>query len=110
VFPKITSVTENNSQFADFPKLGWNRDGVFISMNQFNAFSGAFTHDLVVAISKASILAGGNLSITQTVVGTGSERHILIPARMHNEQVGDLEYFVQGTGAFTSSTVNVVTE
>src|SRR5207245_3103976 len=35
---------------------------------------------------------------------------ILIPARMHNEAAGNLEYFVQTEGDVTSTTVNVVTE
>jgi uncharacterized repeat protein (TIGR01451 family) len=110
VFSQITSVNEGGTQFPDFPKMGWNNDAVFVSFNQFQG-GAFFSHDLVLAISKSSIQAGGPLSTFQTDVSTGYDINILIPARMHNETVGNLEYFVQATGGGASSTtVNVVKE
>jgi uncharacterized repeat protein (TIGR01451 family) len=110
VFSQISSVNEGGTQFPDFPKMGWNNDAVFVSFNEF-AGGVSFSHNLVLAISKSSILAGGSLSTHQTDVNTGSDINILIPARMHNEASGNLEYFAQATGGGASSTtVNVVTE
>jgi uncharacterized repeat protein (TIGR01451 family) len=110
VFSQITSVNESNTQFPDFPKMGWNNDAVFVSFNQFRSGI-SFTHNLILAISKSSILAGGPLTTHQTAVNTGSSLNILIPARMHNQASGNLEYFAQITGAgSTSTTVNVVSE
>jgi uncharacterized repeat protein (TIGR01451 family) len=110
VFSQISSVNEGGTEFPDFPKMGWNNDAVFVSFNQFLGGS-SFNHNLVLAISKSSILAGGSLSTHQTDVSTGSDINILIPARMHNETTGNLEYFAQATGGGASSTtVNVVKE
>jgi hypothetical protein len=110
VFAQISSVNEGGAQFPDFPKMGWNNDAVFVSFNQFLSGS-SFSHDLVLAISKSSILGHGSLSTFQTDVSTGSDINILIPARMHNESSGNLEYFAQATGGgAASTTVNVVSE
>jgi hypothetical protein len=109
VFSQISSVNEGGKQFPDFPKMGWNNDAVFVSFNQFGR--SGFSHDLILAIAKSSITVGGTLTTHQTVVNTGSDINILIPARMHNEATGNLEYFVQATGGgAASATVNVVTE
>jgi uncharacterized repeat protein (TIGR01451 family) len=110
VFAQISSVDEGGTEFPDFPKMGWNNDAVFVSFNQFLSGS-SFSHDLVLAISKSSILGHGSLSMFQTDVSTGSDINILIPARMHNESSGNLEYFAQATGGgAASTTVNVVAE
>jgi uncharacterized repeat protein (TIGR01451 family) len=110
VFSQISSVNEGGTEFPDFPKMGWNNDAVFVSFNQFLG-GASFDHNLILAISKSSILAGGALSTHQTDVNTGSDINILIPARMHNEATGNLEYFAQATGGGGSSTtVNVVSE
>jgi hypothetical protein len=109
-FPRITSVNEGGTQLIDFPKMGWNNDAVFVSTNQFSA-SSLFNHNLILSISKVSILAGGPLDTQQTAVNIGSALNILIPARMHNEAPGNLEYFVQATGGGDpSTTINVVKE
>jgi uncharacterized repeat protein (TIGR01451 family) len=109
VFSQITSVNEGGTEFPDFPKMGWNADAVFVSFNQF-AGGAFFDHNLVLAISKASILSGGPLSTFQTDVATGSDTAILIPARMHGSSSGT-EYFAQkGSEGTPSGTVNVVAE
>src|SRR5207253_9893450 len=81
-----------------------------VSFIQFGNFG--FDHNLILAISKASILAGGALNTHQTVVLTpdSSDFEILIPARMHNQATGNLEYFVRSLALTTSTTVNVVKE
>ena len=66
VFAKITSVNEavngNATEFPEFPTIGWNKDAVFVSFNSINLSTATFDHNLILAISKASILAGGPLS------------------------------------------------
>jgi len=139
-FTKITAVEEGGADFADFPKMGWNADAVFVSLNQFPNAGGPvhdtmqsrspvpstmqstlLVHDLIVSMSKAAILAGAplvqnvNYFLTDvtTDMGQGDGDHrILIPARMHGTQPGNLEYFVQRDQDLTwesESTVNVVT-
>jgi len=139
-FTKITAVEEGGADFADFPKMGWNADAVFVSLNQFPNNGGPvhdtmqsrspmpsttqstlLVHDLIVSMSKAAILGGTplvqnvNYFLTDvtTDMGQGDGDHrILIPARMHGPQPGNLEYFVQRDQDLTwesQSTVNVVT-
>jgi hypothetical protein len=119
-FSKISSVEEGGADFADFPKMGWNSDAVFVSFNQFPNAGGP-VHDLILSISKGAILAGTPLVqnsnyfqadvTTDSGLGDGDYR-IFIPARMHGAQPGNLEYFVerdQDLTYETQSTVNVVT-
>ncbi|HLJ95153.1 MAG TPA: hypothetical protein VKU02_18395, partial [Gemmataceae bacterium] len=103
----ITEVNEGGTAFPDFPQMGWNNDAVFISTNQTNTAS---SHDHILALTKASLFTGGPLTLNSSNVPIGSARNILIPARMHNEVTGDLEYFVQSQGAVTSTMVSVVQE
>jgi hypothetical protein len=137
-FTRIRAVEEGGTAFADYPQMGWNTDAVFVSLNQFPSAGGPVhdtmqprsqvtdprqspVHDLIVSISKAAILAGTPLAqntnyfLTDvtTDLGQGDGDHrILIPARMHGAQPGNLEYFVQRDQDLTSesrSSVNVVT-
>jgi hypothetical protein len=43
--------------FADFPTLGVNKDGVFLTANDFNA-AGNFTGDTVAVLPKANLIGG----------------------------------------------------
>src|SRR5205823_3269562 len=48
-FPRITSVNEGGTEKIDFPKLGWNNDAVFVSINQYNpTTSFNFDHNLIL--------------------------------------------------------------
>lgn len=105
-FYRFNSASEGNTQFPDFPKMGWNKDAIFSSFNQF-AGGADFTHNLILSIDKASVLNGGPAVSFTTNVDIGSSTRILIPARMHNQPTGNLEYFVQ-TDSNATDTVNVV--
>jgi hypothetical protein len=113
-FTKITSVEEGATNFADFPKMGYNADAIFVSFNQFPD-NGGPVHDLVLAISKSAVLAGQPLVFNQnyfqtdvtTDQGGNGDHRILIPSQMHSSTLG-VEWFVQTDNE--SSTVNVVKE
>ncbi|HLJ97953.1 MAG TPA: PKD domain-containing protein, partial [Gemmataceae bacterium] len=106
-FFHITEANEGDNLEAFTYLMGWNSDAVFLSMGMFHG-EVTFDHNLILAISKASILAGGPLSTQATDVFTGADDQTLVPARMHSEAGGNLEYFVQSQGSSTSTTVNVV--
>lgn len=91
---RFDSVAENGTQFPDFPKLGFNKDGIFVSFNQF--FYGlAFTHNLILTIDKPSVLSGGAPVSYSSSLFTGSATRLLIPARMHGHSSVDAMLFVQ---------------
>jgi hypothetical protein len=104
VFPQITSVNQGGTALADFPKMGFSSDAVFISTNQFAG--NTFTGNLILAISKQSILSGGPLATQQKEFTTNADTRIMIPARMHNGPP-NTEFFVQKDDEATS-TVNVI--
>src|SRR5262249_45177332 len=111
---EITTVEEGGNYFADFPKMGWNHDAVFVSFNQFDAFAGFFDHNLIVNINKNALLSNDKLiqdqNYFQVDVDTGLDHNILIPARMHGTKLGDPEYLVQTGFDFNGiiDAVNVV--
>jgi hypothetical protein len=132
-FTRITAVEEGGTALADYPQMGWNADAVFVSLNEFPNGGGPVraapslsrahdppVHDLIVSISKAAILArtplvqNANYFLTDVTTDMGQgdgDRRILIPARMHGTQPGNLEYFVQRDQDLTfesQSSVSVV--
>jgi hypothetical protein len=111
-FTRISAPNENQTEFPDFPKMGYNSDAIFISFNNFAVGAGEsnFDHNLILTIAKdAALLTGGNLTTTQLVVPqslAAEDVNILIPARMHGDS-GNLEYFVQMADV-KSHTINVI--
>jgi hypothetical protein len=86
------------SEFADYPREGFNADAYFISVNMFNG--NTFSHVQTITINAS----------TNTV----SSRHddttglfTLTPAVMHGAVTGGPEYFVEAPGG---STLDVTTE
>jgi len=105
-FYRFDSVGEAGTQFPDFPKIGFNKDAIFVSFNQF-AGGVSFSHNLILTIDKASVLSGGVATSFTTNVATTSGTRILIPARMHNHTTGNVGIFVQKDSNVTD-TVNII--
>lgn len=115
VFSKITAVREgSNTGLADFPKMGWNADGVFLTFNQFNTATGSFLHTQLLTISKASINSKVGQAFPTLTLGTDmfqadlSNVATLIPARMHGSSAGGPEFFVTTGGENPVNTIDVV--
>jgi hypothetical protein len=81
--------------WGDYPKMGYNADGVYFTFNMFS-FGGGFDHVQVVSITAASLL-----DRTPGVVSFSSNRpageFTLAGASMHGAAPGGPEYFAAST-------------
>ena len=66
--------------FADFPHIGVDRNGVYISTNEFPFFADGFTGAQVYAISKADLVAGAN-QIEALLYDTSQEPWAVAPGQ-----------------------------
>jgi hypothetical protein len=73
---------------ADFPKIGYNRDGYVITFNMFQSLF--FDHVSILAIPRSNPANG-----TFTVVPGGFSNFTLAPATMHTSAANDPMWFVQ---------------
>ncbi len=68
-----TSFVPTTTNFADFPTLSLNADGIFIGTNNFTSSTGSFTNVSLIGIPKADILAATPTVANRTVIsGTTS--------------------------------------
>jgi hypothetical protein len=99
--------------FADFPHLGVDKNGVFITTNEFPLFDNGFTGAQVYAISKAALTAGSNTidaylfntAEPQWQAKEGQPGFTLWPALSAEKQFagsqGGTAYFVSSNAVFT---------
>jgi hypothetical protein len=88
----------DGTNFADYPREGWNADAIFISVNMF---AGSFAHVQTITLNTS----GGVISRHFDSTGLFT----LTPAIMHGSATGGPEYFVESANA-GASTLQVVTE
>lgn len=87
----------------DYPKLGFNKDAIFITYNNFGNGTGAAT---IVSIDKAAILGG---TLTYYVSTPAFQFRAMPPAQMHGDTRGGVEYFVSTDGTDAGGTTIRVT-
>lgn len=90
-------MTGNTGVFADYPRIGWNADGYFVSFNMFTTgiFGGSYDHASIIAIGKSSVTDQNNATFTYTQTNLGFPNFTLAPATMHGSSSGDPMYFVE---------------
>jgi hypothetical protein len=91
--------TTENGTFSDFPQLGWDADGVYVTVNQFK-FAGfpnhnAFDHARVLTFATNSLTDGDNSTLTEFSVDRLPPHFAMQPAAMHGAKSGDPMYFVE---------------
>jgi hypothetical protein len=98
--------------FADFPHIGVDKNGVYISTNEFPLFEDGFIGAQVYAISKAALAAGApsidaylfNTGVDPWMVGPGQPGFTLWPALSPGNQFdgaqGGTQYFVSSNAVF----------
>jgi hypothetical protein len=88
---------------TDYPKMGFNKDAVFISYNNFGSGGAAAT---VVSIDKGALL-GGTLTYYVSTPPVFQFR-AMPPAQMHGDTTGGIEWFVSTDGSdFSGNTIRV---
>src|SRR5262249_25833600 len=85
--------TNVGTNYASFPRLGYNWDGYYVTYNLFGP-KNAFNYTVVLSIQKSTFLTGGLTTYTHAL-SNGIPN--AIPARMHGQtsaNSGGPEYFV----------------
>jgi hypothetical protein len=82
----------NVGGFPDFPKLGFNKDAIFLAYNDFGGGGGAAT---IASIDKAAALSG---ILTYVVSHPAFQFRAMPPAQMHGDTKGGVEWFVSTDG------------
>ncbi len=118
------NMTENvaaGTVFADYPRIGWNADGYYVTFNMFTTgFFNAYDHVSVISIDKAAATDANNstFTFTHTNVPGGITQATLAPATMHGSTASTAGspqpmYFVEETldsnGNATGNAIRVVT-
>ena len=92
----------NIGGFPDYPKLGFNRDAIFISFNNYGDGGAAAT---IAAINKAAALSG---RLSYFVSTPKFQFRAMPPAQMHGDVNGGVEWFVSTDGTDSGgSTIRV---
>jgi protocatechuate 3,4-dioxygenase beta subunit len=89
---------------ADYEKPGFNKDGIFITFNDFNSGGGAAT---VISIDKAAALTG---TLTDYISHPEFQFRGMPPAQMHGDTVGGTEWFFSTDGNDTGGNTMRVTK
>jgi uncharacterized repeat protein (TIGR01451 family) len=89
---------------TDYPKMGFNKDAIFISYNNFGNGTDAAT---VVAIDKGAALSG---TLTYYVSTPEFQFRAMPPAQMHGDGTGGTEWFISTDGSDTGGTTIRVTK
>jgi hypothetical protein len=96
------------SFFADYPRVGFNADAFFVSLNMFTASTGSYSHPQIMAVQLSSVLNGAGSAFTAFHHDQSGSLFTLDPAIMHGATAGGPEYFV--TEAATAGQVDVIKE
>jgi Bacterial Ig domain len=118
------NLTENvpaGTVWADYPRIGWNADGYYVTFNMFTTgFFNTYDHASVISIDKATAIDANNSSFTftHTNMPGGITQATLAPATMHGSTAStpgspQPMYFVEekldSNGNATGSAIRVVT-
>ena len=94
----------NVGGFPDYQKLGFNKDAIFISYNDFGPLGDAGA--TIASIDKAAALSG---TLTYFVSKPAFQFRAMPPAQMHKDKKGSVEWFVSTDGTDAGGTTIRVT-
>ena len=94
--------TQEGSNWADFPRFGFNADAVVFSFNMYDTSSN-FHGVQILSIAKSSI---GSTTLTTTTLDRSND-FTDAPASMHGATTGQPMYFVESATTFTGSYTDV---
>jgi len=89
--------------FPDYAKIGFNKDAIFISFNDFGS-NGGFAR--IASIDKAAALTG---TLTYFVSTPKNQFRAMPPSQFHGDTTGGTEWFVSTDGSDSSGTTMRVT-
>lgn len=86
--------------WADYPKVGFNREAVLVTLNMFTfpSTGGQFDHVQVLSIRKSTLLDRNPATIQTFSNNRPAANFTLVPAVMHNAPANSPIYFTQAIG------------
>ena len=90
--------------FPDYQKIGYNKDAIFVSYNDFGSGGGALS---IASIDKAAIFSG---TLKYYVSVPSFQFRAMPPAQMHGDKKGGVEWFVSTDGTDAGGTTIRVTK
>lgn len=94
-FPYVYDLVSGIGGIPDYPKPGFNKDAIFISYNNFGGSGPFFASATIVAIDKTDALQG---TLNYYVSQPEFQFRAMPPAQMHDDEKGDVEWFVSTDG------------
>ena len=117
----MTESVAAGTVFADYPRIGWNADGYYVTFNMFTTgFINSYDHVSVISIDKTAATDANNATFTFTHANVpgGITHATLAPATMHGSTAStpgspQPMYFVEekldSNGNATGNAIRVVT-
>src|SRR5262249_36843655 len=88
-------VEDADAYWGDFDRVGWDADGIYVSMVMLNWNNRNISHSSVLTIDKSSVLDNDSHTLTYFDVDRSAAHLWMQPAVMHGANPGDPMYFVQ---------------
>lgn len=101
--------TEGKGLTGDFPRLGWNADAYFVTMNEFDNSTGNFSHVLELTIDKSKITDTTANPVVNSIDTSGGD-FTIVPATMRDPSTSSsgTELFVEENGFQNGSQLRVI--
>src|SRR5262245_7347662 len=88
-------VEDGDAYWGDFDRLGWDADGIYVSMGMLSWNNRHINHSSLITIDKASVLDNDNSTLTYFDVDRNAGHLWMQPAVMRGANPGDPMFFVQ---------------
>jgi len=89
------NVEDADKYWADWPALGWDADGYYVTLNMFSWGQDNYHHHSVLSFDKSSLLDNDPSTLTYFDVDRNAVHDTMWPALMHGAEPGDPMYFVE---------------
>jgi hypothetical protein len=91
------NVEDGDNYWGDFDRVGWDADGIYVSMLMKNWVNSNITHSSLITIDKSSVLDSDNSTLTYFDVRRNADHLGMQPAVMHGAGPGDPMLFVRAS-------------
>lgn len=100
-------VDHDNQNWCDFPQMGWDADGIYVSC-RMGTFQSGNIHIHLVTIDKATVLDNDPATLTYYEVDRPHPNETMQPAVMHGAAPGAAMYFVANDNVNANDALQVI--
>lgn len=88
----------NGLLWGDYPKMGYNYDGLFVTTNMFSFVGNIYDHTQIVSFLKPTILDQNNATLRFNQTNRNDLNFTMVPALMHDAKPFEPMYFIGASG------------